>query len=55
MGKVSVTVMGYEDSGKTVVLDVTADFAAGEVLTIDGLTFANFPAASSGYQLGLDI
>ena len=54
-GKVSTTLLPYEDGGKTVVLDVTANFAATDTLTIDGLTFANFTAPSSAQSLGLDI
>ena len=44
--KVSATLKAYEDNGQTVVLDVEKDFAAGEVLTIDGLFFANFSLPS---------
>ena len=44
--KVSNTV-SYEDSGKTLVLNVTTDFAAGDQITISGLSFTNFTAASS--------
>ena len=44
--KVSTTLKAYEDNGQTVVLDVKKGFAAGEVLTIDGLFFANFSLPS---------
>ncbi len=45
--KVSTTLLAYEDSGKTLVLNVTANFAAGDTLTVSGLRFANFTATSS--------
>ena len=48
--KVSTTA-SYEDSGKTLVLDVTTDFAASDSITISGLSFANFTAASYGDRL----
>ena len=41
------TTVSYEDSGKTLVLDVTSDFVAGDQITIAGLSFTNFTAASS--------
>jgi len=44
-GKVSSTV-SYEDGGKTLVVDVLTDFAAGDVITIQDLSFANFTAIS---------
>ncbi|HUD25058.1 MAG TPA: DUF6701 domain-containing protein [Burkholderiaceae bacterium] len=52
-GKVSTTLNAYEDSGRTLVLDVTADFAGGDTLTISGLKFTNFtaPSASNNLQL----
>ncbi|MGB5745596.1 MAG: C25 family peptidase propeptide domain-containing protein, partial [Desulfobacterales bacterium] len=52
--KVSNTV-SYEDSGKTLVLNVTTDFAAADQITISGLSFTNFTAASSGDHLELEV
>ena len=54
-GKVSATVLGYEDGGLTAVLDVTADFAGGEQLTVDGLTFMGFAAPSVADNLELKL
>jgi hypothetical protein len=42
--KVSGTV-SYENSGKTLVLNVTSDFAAGDSITISGVAFQTFTAA----------
>jgi hypothetical protein len=53
-GKVSTTV-SYEDGGKTLVLNVTSDFAPGEYITVDGLSYANFTQASDSKNLGLEI
>ncbi len=47
-GKVSTTLGAYEDSNQTLVLNVTSNFAVGDTLTISGLKFNNFTAASSG-------
>ncbi|MHC4429363.1 MAG: DUF2341 domain-containing protein, partial [Planctomycetota bacterium] len=52
--KVSTTV-SYEDSDKTLVIDVTSDFAASDTITISDLSFTNFSAASSTDYLDLDI
>jgi hypothetical protein len=53
-GKVSDTV-SYEDSDKTLVLDVTSDFAAGESIAVSDLSFSSFSAVSSVDNLELDI
>lgn len=53
-GKVSATV-SYEDGGKTLVLNVTSDFAAGEYITVSGLSYANFTQPSYPQKLGLEI
>ena len=53
-GKVSTTV-SYEDGGKTLVINVLTDFAAGETITISGLSFANFTAASQVDNLDLEV
>ncbi|MBI2891215.1 MAG: LamG domain-containing protein, partial [Nitrospirae bacterium] len=52
--KVSTTV-SYEDSNKTLVLNVTSDFAAGDAITVSGLSFNNFSAASSADNLELEV
>ncbi len=52
-GKVSTTLSAYEDSNKTLVLNVTSDFAAGQYVTIFGLKFANFTATSAATSLQL--
>ena len=52
-GKVSNSV-SYEETDKTLVLDVLSDFAMDDSLTIEGLSFCNFTAVSSG-RLGLGI
>ncbi|KPK38533.1 MAG: hypothetical protein AMJ69_08220, partial [Gammaproteobacteria bacterium SG8_47] len=52
-GKVSATGVTYEDSNKTVVLDVSSNFAGSDQLTISGLRFTNFTATSSANRLEL--
>jgi hypothetical protein len=44
----------YEDAGKTLVLDVVADFAAGDRVVVSDLSFASFTAPSSG-RLTLEV
>lgn len=51
-GKVSATV-SYEDGGMTLVVNVTSDFAPGDVLTLSALKFKNFTAASPPEYLQL--
>ena len=53
-GKVSTTV-SYEDGGRTLVLDVTSDFAAADQITISGLSFENFSAVSAADNLELEV
>jgi hypothetical protein len=53
-GKVSATV-SYEDAGKTLVLDVTSDFAAADQITVSDLSFENFGGASSLDNLELEV
>ena len=53
-GKVSTTV-SYEDGGKTLVIDVLTDFDPGDLLTVDGLSFDNFAAASIDDHLELEV
>jgi len=52
-GKVSATGVVYEGSNRTVVLDVTANFTAGQTLTITGLKFTSFTAVSAADNLEL--
>jgi hypothetical protein len=52
--KVSTTVT-YEGSGSVLVLDVTSDFAAEDSITVSGLSFTTFSAASPADNLELDI
>src|SRR6185295_6031655 len=51
-GKVSTTV-SYENSGQVLVLNVTANFAAGDQITVSGLQFTNFTAVSAAAGLQL--
>jgi len=48
------TTVSYEDSNKTLVIDVTTDFAASDSITVSGLTFTNFSATSSADNLELE-
>lgn len=52
--KVSPTV-SYEDSNKTLVVNVTSSFAGSETVQISDLKFKNFSAASSADNLELEI
>ena len=52
--KVSSTV-SYEDGGKTLVLDVTADFDPGDLVTVSALSFQNFTAESLDDNLELEV
>ena len=47
--------MSYEDNGKTLVINVTSNFAAGDSITVSGLSYANFTAASYGDNLELEV
>lgn len=51
--KVSTTVT-FEDADRTVVLDVTSDFAAGENVILTGLLFTSFTAVSPFDSLELE-
>ncbi len=53
--KVAPGIKAYEDNGRTVVLDVTADFAAGDQLTVDDLKFESFTAPSPLDNLELEV
>ena len=50
-----VGALGFEDAGRTIVLDVVADFAPGEQLFISGLGFWSFTAPSLPDQLELEV
>jgi hypothetical protein len=52
--KVSTTV-SYEDSGKTLVLNVTTDFASGDTITVSDLRFTSFTAPSAADNLELEV
>jgi hypothetical protein len=53
-GKVSSNV-SYEDANKTLVVDVTSDFAAQDTIVISDLSFKNFSNASGADILELDV
>ncbi len=53
-GKVSTTV-SYEDSDKTLVIDVTTDFLALDQITVSDLNFKSFTAASAADNLELEV
>ncbi len=53
-GKVNPSV-SYEGGGKTLVLQVTSNFASGDVVTISDLGFTGFSGASSADNLELDV
>ncbi|MBZ0268968.1 DUF11 domain-containing protein, partial [bacterium] len=52
-GKVSGAVT-YEDAGRTLVLDVTADFAPGDAVTIGGLALTGFGSPAGPEHLELE-
>ncbi len=52
--KISTTA-SYEDANKTLVIDVTEDFSAGDAITISELSFDNFSDTSSADNLELVI
>jgi hypothetical protein len=54
-GKVSTALLAYEDGGQTLVLNVTADFVAGDQLTIADPQFNNFSAPSGADNLELEV
>jgi uncharacterized repeat protein (TIGR01451 family) len=51
-GKMSSAVT-YEDAGKTVVLNVTTNFAGSDQITVSGLQFTSFTAISAAANLQL--
>ena len=54
-GKVSTAVKAFEDGGGTLVLDVIADFVAGDRLIISDLKFFSFTAPAGPANLELEI
>ncbi len=53
--KVSATLLAYEDGGKTLVLDVTSDFVAGDQVTVADPQFVSFSAVSAADNLELEV
>ena len=53
--KVDATIAAYEDGSKTVVLDVTANFVAGDALVVDGLRFMSFAAPAASDRIALEV
>jgi outer membrane protein assembly factor BamB len=53
--KVGSVVKAFEDSGRTVVLDVLADFAPSDEVTVGGLGFWSFTAPSPASYLELEV
>jgi hypothetical protein len=49
------TSVSFEDSNKTVVITVTSNFDAGDAITVSGLNFESFSAASSADNLELEV
>ncbi|GAI25800.1 unnamed protein product, partial [marine sediment metagenome] len=49
------TSTSYEDSNKTLVINVTSDFATSDSITISDLSFCNFTATSSTDNLELEV
>jgi hypothetical protein len=49
------TTVSYEDSDATLVLDVTSDFADSDVITVSGLSFTSFTAASGADYLEIEV
>ncbi|HRH30774.1 MAG TPA: alkaline phosphatase D family protein [Candidatus Paceibacterota bacterium] len=52
--KVSTTV-SYEDSNKTLVIDVTSNFVAGDYITVSGLSFTSFSGVNTSSNITIDI
>ena len=53
-GNVSSTV-SYEDSGATLVIDVTTNFGVSDTITVSDLSFTNFSAQSPADNLELEL
>ena len=54
-GKVKTQLRAYEDADRTAVIDVSANFALGDQVTVDGLTFRSFVAPSPLDNLELEV
>ena len=54
-GKMKTKLKAYEDGGKTAVLDVNGDFAAGDQIIVDGLAFQGFAAPAAADNLEIDV
>jgi len=54
-GKVSGTLLAYEDGNRTLVLDVTSNFVAGDQITVSDPNFTNFSAPSAADNLELEV
>lgn len=50
-----LTTVSYEDGGKTLVINVTSDFAAGDNFTITGLEFENLNSGGVADSLELEV
>jgi hypothetical protein len=53
--RLGATVKAYEDSDRTVVLEVLTDFVAGDSVTVDNLRFWSFTAPSAADNLELEV
>ncbi len=53
--KVNTALKAYEDGDKTMVVDVSTDFAAGDQITVSGAQFSNFSAVSPADNLQLEV
>ena len=53
-GKVQADLKNYEDNGKTAVIDIKQNFAAGEPFTVGGLAFVDFATPSGPGRLELE-
>ena len=53
--KMKTNLKEYEDSGKTLVLDVKDDFDEGDQITVDGLAFEDFASSAAPDFLLLDV
>ena len=47
--------VSYEDNGKTLVINVTSNFAASDTIVVSGLSFKNFDAPSAADNLELEL
>ena len=47
--------MSYEDSGKTLVINVTSNFAASDTIVVSGLSFKDFDTVCAADNLELEL